>query len=55
MGNNHLIDFESTKVFDKGRICQCLTLESWHTARDKNADNNSKPLPPQYRALNNRS
>ncbi len=28
-----------------------LTLESWHTAKDKNADNNSKPLPRQYTAL----
>ena len=53
--NNHLIDFESAKVVDKGRIHNRLTLESWHTASDKKADNNSKPLPPQYRALINRS
>ena len=53
--NNHLIDFESAKVVDKGRIRNRLTLESWRTTRDKNANNNSKPLPPQYRALINRS
>ena len=52
--NNHLIDFESAKVVDKGSIRNRLTLESWRT-RDKNANNNTKPLPPQYRALINRS
>ena len=31
--------------------CACLTLESWHTAKDRNANNNSKPLPRQYTVL----
>ena len=27
------------------------TLESWHTAKTVDADNNSKPLPRQYSIL----
>ena len=48
---DHVIDFDNSKVIDKGRFRNRLTLESWHTAKDKNADNNSKPLPRQYTAL----
>ncbi len=48
---DHVIDFDNSKVIDKGKFRNRLTLESWHTAKDKNADNNSKPLPRQYTAL----
>ena len=35
----------------KGSYRRRLTLESWHTACTKDADNNSKHLPEQYRLL----
>ena len=44
--NNHSIDFDNTCVIDKGK-----TLESWHTAKTFDANNNSKPLPRQYSIL----
>ena len=46
--NDHVIDFDNAKVIDIGNFRSRLTLESWHTAKDRNADNNSKPLPRQY-------
>ncbi len=48
---DHIIDFDNANIIDKGKFRCRLTLESWHTAKDKNADNNSKPLPRQYTAL----
>ena len=36
-----------TKVIDRGNFEIRKTLESWHTASTKEADNNSKPLPGQ--------
>ena len=35
------IDFHNKRIIDK-------TLESWHTANTKDADNNSKPLPEPF-------
>ena len=49
--NDHKIDFNLAKVIDKGNFRHRKTLESWHTAATKNADNNSKPLPKQYAIL----
>ena len=49
--NNHSIDFDNACVIDKGNYCVRKTLESWHTAKTFNADNNSKPLPRQYSIL----
>ena len=49
--NDHVIDFDNAKIIDTGNFRSRLTLESWHTAKDRNADNNSKPLPRQYTIL----
>ena len=49
--NNHLIDFENACVIDKGNYRVHKTLESCHTAKTTDADNNSKPLPRQYSIL----
>jgi len=49
--NNHLFDFENARVIDKGKYCVRKTLESWHTAKTINADDNSKPLLRQYSIL----
>ena len=47
----HPIDFENSRVIDKGDYRTRKTLESWHTAIRKNADNNARPLPGQYAIL----
>ena len=49
-----MIDQSTLNAVDKERIRNRLTLKSWHTATYKNADDNSKPLPSQCRALINR-
>ena len=49
--NSHSIDFENACVIDKGNYRVRKTLESWHTAKAFDADNNSKPLPRQYSIL----
>ena len=49
--NNHSIDFDNACVIDKGNYRVRKTLESWHTAKTVDADNNSKPLPRQYSIL----
>ena len=51
--NNHSIDFDNACVIDKGNNYYRVrkTLESWHTAKTFDADNNSKPLPRQYSIL----
>ena len=38
--NDHRIDFNQTKVIDKGNFRESKTLESWHTAATENADSN---------------
>ena len=38
-------------VIDKGNYRVRKTLESWHTAKTVDAENNSKPLPRQYSIL----
>ena len=45
------IDFKNGKIIDKGNYRHRSTLESWHTACTKDADNNSKHFPEQYRFL----
>ena len=52
--NDHVINFEDGQVIDKGNYCTRKTLESWHTAITAESDNNSKPLPEQYRILLNK-
>lgn len=49
--NNHSIDFDNACVIDKGNYRVRKTLESWHTAKTVDAENNSKPLPRQYSIL----
>ena len=49
--NNHSIDFDNACVIDKGNHRVRKTLESWHTAKTFDADNNSKPLLRQYSIL----
>ena len=48
--NDHTIDFDG-EIIDRGSYRIRQTLESWHTALDLQADNNSKPLPEQYLIL----
>ena len=48
--NNHNINFDG-EIIDRGSYRTRKTLESWHTALDSQADNNSKPLPEQYLIL----
>ena len=38
-------------VIGKGNYRIRKTLESWHTAKTVDTDNNSKPLPRQYSIL----
>ena len=52
--NNHAIDFENASVIDKGTFRTRKTLEAWHTTVTPNADNNSCPLPGQYKVLFNK-
>ena len=42
--NDHQINFDEGQVIDKGSYRTRKILESWHTALDAHADNNSKPL-----------
>ena len=51
---NHQIDFENASIIDKSNHRHLKTLESWHTAKTVDADNNSCPLPNQYRILLNK-
>ena len=51
--NNHSIDFDNACVIDKGNYRVRKTLESWHTEKTVDAENNSKPLPKQYSILVN--
>ena len=48
---DHTIDFANSAVIDGGSYRTRKTLESWHTATTKNADNNSMLLPGQYTML----
>ena len=52
--NGHIIEFDNAQVIHKGNFRCHLTLESWHTTKDRNADNNSRPLPRQYTVFNNK-
>jgi len=52
--NNHVIDFENASIIDKGTFRTRKTLEAWHTKVTPNADNNSCPLPGQYKILFNK-
>ena len=48
--NNGQIAFLDTLVSRRNGVVR-KTLESWHTAKTFDADNNSKPLPRQYSIL----
>ena len=48
---DHKIDFDKRKIIDKGNFRIRKTLESWHTAATKDAENNAKPLAKQYTTL----
>ena len=43
--------YQNIYIIHIGNFRSRLTLESWHTAEDRNADNNSKPLSRQYTVL----
>ena len=49
--NNHAIDFDNACVIGEGNYRVRKTLESWHTAKTVDAENNSKLLPMQYSIL----
>ena len=53
--NDHRIDFANGKIIDTTSYRHRSTLESWHTARFENADNNAKHLSEQYRFLLNKT
>ena len=48
---DHIIDFDNATIIDKGNNPTRKTLESWHTAKTVEADNNSCPLLRQYNIL----
>ena len=52
--HDHKIYLEGGKVIDKGSYRKRKTLESWHTARIPESDNNSKQLPEQYSIIPDR-
>ena len=47
----HRIDFNHSRVIDKGSFRVRKTLEAWRTSSTKHADNNFKPIPNQYKIL----
>ena len=49
--NNHSIDFNNSRVIDKGIFRIRKTLESWHTGNTNETDNNSLPFSKQYSIL----
>ena len=46
--SNYSVDFDNACVIDKSNYHVQKTLESWHTAKTVDTDNNSKPFPRQY-------
>ena len=48
---SHRIDFNHSRVIDKGSFRIRKTLEACHTSATKHAVNNSKPIPHQYSIL----
>ena len=51
---DHTIDFNNAEITDKGNSRIRETLQSWHTGKTVEADNNSCPLPGQYNILLNK-
>jgi len=51
---DHTIDFNNAEIIDKGNSRIRKTLESWHTAKTVEADDNSCPLAGQYNILLNK-
>ena len=47
----HVIDFENSRITDKGHYRIRKTLETWHTATTKNTENNARSLLSQYFVL----
>ena len=43
--NDHHIDFDNSRVIDKGSFRIRKILEAWYTSATKHADNNSKAIP----------
>ena len=48
---NHDIDFENAFIIDKGNFRVRKFLDSWHTMKISNADNNSCLLPREEKSL----
>ena len=48
---NHDIDFENASIIDKGNFRVRKFLDSWHTMKISNGDNNSCPLPREEKSL----
>ena len=48
---DHKIDFDKRKRIHKGNFRIRKTLEFWHTAATKDAENNEKPSAKQYTTL----
>ena len=53
--HNHGIDYNNASIMDKGNFSNRKFLESWHTFTTPDVDNNSCPLPGQYRILFNKN
>ena len=51
---DHVIAFDNSIIIDKRNNCIRKTLESWHTAKTVEVDNNPCPLPRQYNILLNK-
>ena len=49
--HNHVIDFNNASIIDKRNVRIRKCLESWHTYTTPDLNNNSCPLPGQYRIL----
>ena len=45
----HQIDFDHASIIDRANYRHLKTLESWHVEKTVDVDNNSCPLPNQYR------
>ena len=51
---NHQTDLNNALIIAKADYRHLKTLESWYATKTADADNNSCPLPSQYRILSNK-
>jgi len=51
---DHVIDLDNSTIIDNWNHRTRKTVESWHTAKTVEDDNNSCPLPRQYNILLNK-